>query len=65
MHVIFAQIEVLHGYTPNVLFKYQEDELIKVLLSPHSFKPRKNIPALVGTTQKEPECIEMRRTYAQ
>ena len=37
----------------------------KVLLSPHSFKPRKNIPVLVGTTHRKPEYLEMRRTFAQ
>ena len=37
----------------------------QVLLSPYSFKPRKNIPVLVGTTQRKPEHLEMRRTYAQ
>ena len=37
----------------------------QVLLSPYSFKPRKNIPVLVGTTHRKPDHLEMRRTYAQ
>ena len=36
-----------------------------VLLFQNSFKPRKNIPVLVGTTHRKPEYLEMRRTYAQ
>ena len=36
-----------------------------VLLSSRSFKPRKYIPVLVGITQRKPEFLEMRRTYAQ
>ena len=36
-----------------------------VLLSPHSFKPHKNIPVLVSTTHMKPEYLEMRRTHAQ
>ena len=36
-----------------------------VLLSLHSFKSRKNIPVLVGTTHRKPEYLEMRRMYAQ
>ena len=31
-----------------------------VLLSPLSFKPRKNIPVLVGTTHRKPEYLKMR-----
>ena len=36
-----------------------------VLPSPRSFKPRKNIPVLVGTTHGKPEYLEMRRMYAR
>ena len=36
-----------------------------VLLSPHGFKPRKNIPVLVGTTHRKLEYLEMRRSYVQ
>ena len=35
------------------------------MLSPHNFKPRKNIPVLLGTIHKKPEYLEMRRMYAQ
>ena len=35
------------------------------LFSPQKFKPRKNMPVLVGTTHRKPEYLEMRRTYAQ
>ena len=43
--------------TPNFLLGYQKHL--------HSFKPRKNIPVLVGTTHRKLEYLEMRRTYAQ
>ena len=33
--------------------------------TPHSFKPRKNIPVLGGNTFRKPEYLEMRRTYSQ
>ena len=35
------------------------------LLSPDSFKPRKNIPVLVSITDRKLENLEVRRTYAQ
>ena len=35
------------------------------VLSPDSFKRRKNIPALVSITDRKLEYLEMRRTYAQ
>jgi len=37
----------------------------QVLLSPYSFKARKNIPVLVGATHGKPENLKMRRMYAQ
>ena len=39
--------------------------VVYLLLSPHKFKPRKNISVLVGTTHRKTEYFEMRRTYAQ
>ena len=48
----------MHGY-PQFSFW-----IPKALASPHSFKPRKNIPVLVGTTHRKPEYLAMRRTYA-
>ena len=35
------------------------------LLSPDSFKSRKNIPVLVSIGDRKSEYLEMRRTYAQ
>ena len=52
----------MHG-TPNLLFGYQK-HLLSSAFSELSFKPRKNIPVLVGTTHRKPEFLEMRRTYA-
>ena len=49
--------------TPSRLFGYQEH--VPSCAFGHSFKPRKNIPVLVGTTHKKTEYPEMRRTYAQ
>ena len=48
--------------TPNFLLGYQEHLLSSAFFS---FKPRKNIPVLVGATNRKPECLEMRRTCAQ
>ena len=45
--------------TPNFLFGYQ-NHLLTVLLSPHSFKPRKNIPVLVSTTHRKFKYLGMR-----
>ena len=39
--------------------------LAKFYFSMHSFKTRKNIPVLVGTTHRKTEYLEMRQTYAQ
>ena len=35
------------------------------LLSLHSFKPRKNIPALLSITDRKPQYLELHKTYAQ
>ena len=45
--------------TRNFLFGYLD------LLSPDSFKPRKNIPVLVSIGDRKSEYLEMRTTYAQ
>ena len=37
----------------------------QVLLSPHNFEPRQNIPVLISTNNRKPEYLEMRRMYAQ
>ena len=49
---------------PNFLLGYQE-HMLRSVFSVYSFKPRKNIPVLAGTTHRKPEYLEMRRTYAQ
>ena len=63
----FLQIEGLlsqkNAWLPQI-FILETKSTCEVLLSPHSFKPRKNIPVLVGTTHRKPEYHEMRRTYA-
>ena len=53
----------MHGYPP--IFFLDTKGAWQGLFSPHSFKPRKNIPVLVGTTHRKLEYLEMRRTYAQ
>ena len=49
--------------TPNFHFIYQEHLLSSAFSD--SFKPRKNILVLAGTTHGKPEYLQMRRTYAQ
>ena len=44
--------------TPNFLFGYQED-LLRSVLSPDSFKPRKNIPVLVSIGDRKSEYLEI------
>ena len=56
MYGVFFQIEALLPL---------KNSWLPILLSPHSFKPRKIIPVLVGTTHRKPEYLEMRRMYAQ
>ena len=68
MHGILFQIEALlslkNAWLPPI-FILDTKSTCLVLLSLQSFKPRKKIPVLVGTTRRKPEYLEMRRTYAQ
>ena len=68
MYGAFFQIDALlslkNAWLPPIFF-LDTKITCQVLLSPHSFKARKNIPVLVGTTHRKPEYLEMRRTYAQ
>ena len=65
MYGIFSKSKLyylrkMHGY-PQFSFWIPRTLAIKVLLSPNSFKLRKNIPVLVGTTHRKPKYLEMRR----
>ena len=68
MYGIFFQIEALlslkNEWLPQIFF-LDTKNTCSVLLSPHSLKPRKNIPVLVGTTHRKPKYLEMHRTYVQ
>ena len=68
MYDVFFQIEALlslkNAWLPQTFF-LDTKSTCQVLLSPHSFKPRKNIPVSVSTTHRKPEYLEMHRTYAQ
>ena len=68
MYDVFFQIDALlslkNAWLPPIFF-LDTKIICKVLLSPHSFKARKNILVLVGTTHRKPEYLEMHRPYAQ
>ena len=68
MYGAFFQIEALlslkNAWFPPIPFLDTKITCL-VLLSPHSFKARKNIPVIVGTTHRKSEYLQMRRTYAQ
>ena len=68
MYGVFSQIEAYlslkNAWLPPI-FSLDTKTTYFYLLSPDSFKPRKNIPVLVSITNKKLECLEMRRTYAQ
>ena len=49
--------------TPNFLLGYHTSSCL-VLLSRYSFKPRKNIPVLVGTTHRKPESQDAQNVCA-
>ena len=53
----------MHGY-PQFSFWIPKALAIRSAF-PHSHKPRKNTLVLVVTTHREPEYLQMRRTYAQ
>ena len=64
----FFQIEALlslkNACLPPISFSDTKSTCL-VPASPHSFKPRKNIPVLVSATHREARYFEMRRTCAQ
>ena len=64
--VCFFQIEAFlslkNARSLPIFFLYTRKHL---LISLYIFKPRKNIPLLVGTTHKKPEYLKMRKTNAQ
>ena len=68
MYGVFSQIEAYlslkNAWLPPIFFLDTKTTSF-YLLSPDSFKPRKNIPVLVSITDRKLECLEMRRTYAQ
>ena len=59
-----AKLSLKNAWLPPIFF-WDTKSTCQVLLSPCSFKQRKNIPVLEGTTHGKPEYIELRRTYAQ
>ena len=61
---IEAFLSLKNAWLPPIFF-LDTKNTCWVLLSPHNFKPRKNIPVLVDTTHRKLEYLEMRRTYAQ
>ena len=68
MYDVLFQIEALlslkNAWLPPI-FLLDTKSTCQVLLSPHSFEPRKNTPVLKSTTHRKSEYLEMRRTYAQ
>ena len=68
MYGILSQIEALlslkNAWLPPIFFLDTKSTYYD-LLSPDSFKLRKNIPVLVSITDRKSEYLEMRRTYAQ
>jgi len=68
MHGVLSQIEaqlsLKNAWLPPIFFLVTKSAYWD-LLSPNSFKPRKNIPVLVSIGDRNSEYLEMRRTYAQ
>ena len=68
MYGILSQIEALlsleNAWLPPIFF-LDTKSTYKDLLSPDSFKLRKNIPVLVCIADRKPEYLEICRTYAQ
>ena len=61
---IEAQLSLRNAWLPPVFF-LDTKSTYEDLLSLHSFKPCKNIPALVSITDRKSEYLQMSRTYAQ
>ena len=68
MYGVLSQIEAYlslkNAWLPPIFFLGTKTTYF-YLLSPDSFKPRKNIPALVSITDSKLEYLEMRRMYSQ
>ena len=68
MYGVFSQIEAYlplkNAWLPPIFFLDTKTSYF-YLLSPDSFKPRKNIPVLVSITDRKLEYLQMRRTCAQ
>ena len=68
MYGVLSQIEaslsLKNAWLPPIFF-LDTKSTYSDLLSPDSFKPRKNIPVLVSIDDRKSEYLEMRRTYAQ
>ena len=68
MYGVLSQIEAYlslkNAWLP-LIFLLDTKTTYFYLLSPDSFKPRKNISVLVSITNRKLEYREMRRTYAQ
>ena len=67
---VFFHIEALISsekcmVSPNFLFGYQEHFVKFCFFYICSFKLRKNIPVLGGTTYRKPEYLEIWITYAE
>ena len=58
------QLSLKNAWLPPIFF-LDTKSTYEDLLYLHSFKPRKNIPALVSIGDRKSEYMEMRRTYAQ
>ena len=68
MYGVFSQIEAylsLKNAWLLPIFFLDTKTSYFYLLSPDSFKPRKNIPVLVSITDRTLKYLEMRRTYVQ
>ena len=69
MYGVSFQIEALlslkNTWLPQIILFLDTKNTCQVLLSLHSFKPRKNIPVLLGTTHRNPStsrCAERMRS---
>ena len=61
---IEAQLSLKNAWLPPIFF-LDPKSTHKDLLYLHSFKPGKNIPALVSIGERKSKYLEMRRTCAQ
>ena len=61
---IEAKLSLKNAWLPPI-FLLDTKTTNRDLLSPDSFQLRKNIPVLVSITDRKPDYLEMRKTYAQ